>query len=238
MCACLCVLTGIRTNQYDQLMRWWSSNTQSGIAQVLDSDAYCDVILPLRPFYISPHCSYHTSSSAHLGVPCIHPSISDYHTRLFSHLDVSCLLTRIPTPHPSTWPPSGSYCMKLYLNIPPLLSDHNIPSKVPQSCFYVASWHHQASLLRPPPSYNFSLVHTSNSGRKWWYWIAICFSWKQFVRLRDRNATLVVFKDCREEIWIWKLYIKNKRYLLHQFQKRYYFEHCLDQYDIFFFCCT
>ena len=29
------VLTGLRTEQYDQIMSWWSSNPQSGIAQVL-----------------------------------------------------------------------------------------------------------------------------------------------------------------------------------------------------------
>ena len=43
---CVFVLTGLRTGQYDQIMRWWSSNPQSGIATVLDSVDYCYVILP------------------------------------------------------------------------------------------------------------------------------------------------------------------------------------------------
>ena len=61
---CVCVLTGLWTEQYDQIMRWWSSKPQSGIAQVLEYATYYDVILPLHPCFTSPHHSYHTSSSA------------------------------------------------------------------------------------------------------------------------------------------------------------------------------
>ena len=42
----VCVLTGIRTGQYDQIKRWWSYKTQSGIATVLDYTTYCYVLLP------------------------------------------------------------------------------------------------------------------------------------------------------------------------------------------------
>ena len=143
MCVYVCVLTGLRTDKYDRLMRWWSYNPQSGIAQVLDYVAYCDVILPRRPCYTSPHCSYQKISSAHLGVPYLRPNISAYHTRLFYHLGVSRLCPSIPTHHPTTSPPSGSYRITLYLNLLLLLSSHKIPDKVPQSCFYVASWIHQ-----------------------------------------------------------------------------------------------
>ena len=55
----VCVLTGIQTEQYDQIMRWWDSKPQSGISQVLDSAAYCYVILPHRPCYHIPHRIYH-----------------------------------------------------------------------------------------------------------------------------------------------------------------------------------
>ena len=54
VCMCVCVLTGLQTEQYDQIMRWWGSKPQSGIAQVLDSAAYCYVILPHRPCYSIP----------------------------------------------------------------------------------------------------------------------------------------------------------------------------------------
>ena len=53
----ICVLTGLRTDQYDRIMRWWISKTQSGIDIVLESAAYCFLILPRRPCYSSPHRS-------------------------------------------------------------------------------------------------------------------------------------------------------------------------------------
>ena len=133
-------------------MRWWGSKPQSEIAQVLDSAAYFYVVLPRRPCYSSPRGSYHMSSSAHLGAPCLRPSISAYHTRSFTHLGVSRLRPSIPTSYPATLPPSVSYCMTLSPNILPLLSSREIPDKVARSCFSAASWRHQAPLLRPPPS--------------------------------------------------------------------------------------
>ena len=42
----VCVLTGLRNGQYDQIMRWWSSKPHSGIATVLDSVDYCYLRLP------------------------------------------------------------------------------------------------------------------------------------------------------------------------------------------------
>ena len=42
----MCVLNRLRTGQYDQIMRWWSSKPHSGIATVLDSVAYGYVLLP------------------------------------------------------------------------------------------------------------------------------------------------------------------------------------------------
>ena len=40
-----CVLTGLWDGQYDRIMRWFSSKTQSGIATTLDYVAYWYVIL-------------------------------------------------------------------------------------------------------------------------------------------------------------------------------------------------
>ena len=46
----LCVLTGLRAGQYDWIMRWWSSKTQSVIDTSLDYVADCNVILPCIPW--------------------------------------------------------------------------------------------------------------------------------------------------------------------------------------------
>ena len=112
----MCVLTGLWNEQYDKIMRWWSSKPQSGIATVLDSAAYCYVIIPLHPCYYSPCCRYHTMSSTHPGVTCLCHSISAHRTRSFTHLGVSRICTSIPTLHSVTPPPSGSYCVNLSPN--------------------------------------------------------------------------------------------------------------------------
>ena len=82
----VCVLTGIWNEKYDQNMRWWDSKPQSGISQVLDYAAYCYVILTRHPWYSNPCSSYHTSSSKHMGIPCLRPRISAWHTSSFSQL--------------------------------------------------------------------------------------------------------------------------------------------------------
>ena len=51
------------------------------IAIVLEYVAYCYWLLHWLPWYYSSHFIFHTSSSDHLGVACIHPSISTYLTR-------------------------------------------------------------------------------------------------------------------------------------------------------------
>ena len=56
----VCGLTGIRNGQYDRIMRSWSSKPQSVFAPVLDSAAYCYVLLPRLPCYSSHRHSYHT----------------------------------------------------------------------------------------------------------------------------------------------------------------------------------
>ena len=121
--------------------------------------------LPCPSCYYNLRHSYHTSSSAHLGVPCLRPRISVCHTRPFAHLGVSRLRPSMPTTHPILPLPSGSgsYCMPIS---PPILLPlaSRESTRAAQSCFSVASWHHHASLLSPPPAYPVSLAHTSNKG--------------------------------------------------------------------------
>ena len=131
----------------------------SVISQVLFSAAYCFVILTLLSCYSGPRRSYNTSSSAHVGFPGIRPSISAYVMRPFSHLGVYRLRPIITTYHPATPPPSGSYYVTLSPNRLLLLASCEIPAKVSQSCFSVASCRYQASLLHPPPCSSSSL-HT------------------------------------------------------------------------------
>ena len=88
------MLTGLWTGQYDLIMRWRSSKPQSGIATVLDSAAYCYVLIPHLPWYYSTCRSYHTRSFAHRGVTRLRTSISAYHTRSFAHPVVSRLHPR------------------------------------------------------------------------------------------------------------------------------------------------
>ena len=45
----VCVFTGLRAGQYDQIMRWWISTPQSEMATALDSVAYCYVLIPRLP---------------------------------------------------------------------------------------------------------------------------------------------------------------------------------------------
>ena len=127
---CVCVLTGLRTEQYDRIIIWWSSKLQSGIDQFLDSSAYCYEILPHCSCYSSPRQSYHMISSAHLGVSHIRLSISACHTNSFVHLGVSCVHPSITTSHPETPPPAGSYCMTLSSNCLLLLDSREIPAKM------------------------------------------------------------------------------------------------------------
>ena len=81
----MCVLTGLRDDQCDRIMKWffWASVSDCSILRL------CRLLLCTLPFpscYYNLHHSYHTSSSAHLGVPRLRPSISVCHTRSFAHI--------------------------------------------------------------------------------------------------------------------------------------------------------
>ena len=94
---------------------------------------------------------YHRRSFSHPGVNRLCPSISAYRTRSFAHLGVSRLCPSSLTPLSASLPPSGSYCVNLSPCLIFLLDSRETPAKVAQSCFSVASWRHQASLVCPPP---------------------------------------------------------------------------------------
>ena len=86
--------------------------------------------------------------------------------RSFTHLGVYDFCPRILTTQTVLDIPYGSssYCMLISPPIlPPLASCES--ARVSRSCFSVTSWIHHTSLLRPPPLYPVSLVHTSNKGR-------------------------------------------------------------------------
>ena len=76
----VCVLTGLWTRKYDQIMRWWSSKPHSGIATVLEPVAYCYIRLPHLPCYSIPCLIYRMRSFIQPGVSCLCPIISAYRT--------------------------------------------------------------------------------------------------------------------------------------------------------------
>ena len=57
-------------------------------------------ILPSPSRFPNPLHSHHTGSSAHLGVPCLRPIISNCHMRSFSNLSVACIRPIILITHP------------------------------------------------------------------------------------------------------------------------------------------
>ena len=83
--------------------------SRSVIATVLDSVAYCYVLLPCLPCYYSLHRSFRKGSFTHLGLACLCPSISTYRTRSTAHPGVSCLRPSIPTTRYASLPSPGSY---------------------------------------------------------------------------------------------------------------------------------
>ena len=130
--------------------------------------------LSCPPCYYNLLHSYHTSSSAHLGVPRLQPIISVFQKSSFSHLGVSHLRPSIPTNHPILPLPSGSgsYCMPISPSILLALASCD-SAKVDRSCFYVVSLCHHTSLVNPSPSYPVSLAHTSNKGRSATHWSTV-----------------------------------------------------------------
>ena len=142
----VCVLTGLWTRKYDQIMRWWSSKPQLGVDTVLDYVTYGYVLPHWLPWYYSPQLSYHMRSFYHLGIAHICISISTYRMRSSYHLGVSCLCPSIPTSRSTSLPPTGSYCVALSPYCLLLLDSHEIYAKVYLSWFYASSWCHHTYL--------------------------------------------------------------------------------------------
>ena len=109
---------------------------RSVIATVLDSVAYCYVLLPCLPCYSNPQLSFHTRSFAHLGVTHLRPRISTYRTGSTSHPGISHICPIIPTTRSGYLPSPGSYCVAFHSHFLLLLASHNISSRVARS-FYL-----------------------------------------------------------------------------------------------------
>ena len=87
--------------QCDQIMRWFSQDSFSDCS----NPRLCRLLLCIIPspyIFPNPRHSHHTGSSAHLGVPCLCPSIFDCHTRSFAHLGVARLHPSILITHPDS----------------------------------------------------------------------------------------------------------------------------------------
>ena len=87
----VCVLTSLRNRS-----AWPNYEVVGFQASIRDFSIprLCRLFLCTPPFpsyYYNIYHSYHTSSSDHLGVSCLWPSISVFHMRSFSHLWVSNL---------------------------------------------------------------------------------------------------------------------------------------------------
>ena len=115
----------------------------------------------------NPRHSHHTGSSAHLGIPCLHPSISDCHTRSFSHLGVTRLRPSIPITHPDFLSLPVAFLLHAYLPTAPTppFSFPRVFQGGPK--FFLTSPLGATTPFSssPPPSYPVSLAHTSNKGR-------------------------------------------------------------------------
>ena len=80
-------------------MRWFF---QASVSDCLNP-RLCRLLLFILPglsIFPNPRHSHNTGSSAHLGVPCLCPIISDCHTRSFTHLVVAHIHPSIPITHP------------------------------------------------------------------------------------------------------------------------------------------
>ena len=133
----MCVLTSLRNQAV------WPNYEVTGFqASVSDWSIHilCCLllcILPCPSCYYNPSHSYHTSSSAHLGVTHLQPRIYVCRTRSFNHLGVSRLRPSMPTNHPVLPLPYGfgSYCVRISspILLPPLSSHES--TRVSQSFF-------------------------------------------------------------------------------------------------------
>ena len=124
-------------------MRWF---LQASASDCLNPRLYCLLlcIFPIPSRFPNTRHSHHTGSSAHLGFPCLRPSISDCHTRSFSHLGVARLRPIIMITHPDFLSHPVEFLLHSHIptaHPPPLGSRES--SRVARSCFF-------RRLLAPP----------------------------------------------------------------------------------------
>ena len=85
---CVCVLTGLQGRTVGP--NYEVVEFQASVSDCSKSRLYSLLLymFPIPSSFPNTCHSHHTGSSAHLGVPCLRPSISDFHTRSFAHLGV------------------------------------------------------------------------------------------------------------------------------------------------------
>ena len=110
------------------------------VTTVLDSVAYCYLLLPYLPFYSIPHLRSHTRSSAHPGIACLRTRISAYRTRSNANPGVSCLRPSILTTRYAYLPYPSPYFATLPSRRLQLLASCENSSRVSCSCLSAAPW--------------------------------------------------------------------------------------------------
>ena len=111
-------------------------------------------ILPIPSIFPNNRHSHHTSSSAHLGVPCLCTRIFNCHTKSFAHLGINCIRPSIPIKHPDF----------LYLTVAVLLHAH-IPTAPPPPFSFLQVFQGVPNFFSSPlgattPSSSAPLLHT------------------------------------------------------------------------------
>ena len=96
-------------------MRWFFQSLFSDCSNPIICCLFL-CILPSPSRFPNPRHRHYTDSSAHLGVPCLRPSIFDCLTRSFAHLGVARLRTSIPIIYPDFL--SLSVAVILHANLP------------------------------------------------------------------------------------------------------------------------
>ena len=142
-------------------MRWWSSKTQSVTVINIYSVAYCYVSYLALPDFLIPSI---TTTQVHPPTWAPPVSIPAYLTSTQGHLPSWASLVSVPAYRRPTltsytfW--LWSYCIPISAPILLLLLASRESARVARSCFSVASWHHHAFILCPPPLRTLSPLHT------------------------------------------------------------------------------
>ena len=133
-------------------MRWFFQDSVSDCLK----PRFCSLflcILPSHSRFPNPCHIHHTGLFAHLGIPCLRPSISDCQTGSLSHLGVTCLRPSKPITHPD------------FLSLPVAVLLHAyLPTAPPPPCSFLRVFQCDPKLFfrcllaaphlhSPPPSF-------------------------------------------------------------------------------------